>query len=138
MADGGWRVGPWLLGSSTILSLAILAGRLTGLVRELQLAASFGVSTDADIAVLCLTLPDLLVNLLLSGGLSAALVPRFRSMSIVEGDSLFRSAFVTAILTFSILALILLVWPGVVFKLLAPGLNDPASFINANSLVLIA
>ena len=61
-------MGPWLLGSSTILSLAILAGRLTGLVRELQLAATFGVSTDADIAVLCLTLPDLLVNLLLLEG----------------------------------------------------------------------
>ena len=72
------------------------------------------------------------------GGLSAALVPRFRSMSTVEGDSLFRSAFVTAILTFSILALIFLVWPGVVFKFLAPGLNDPGSFINANSIVLIA
>ena len=138
MLDGGWRLGRWALGASTILSLTLLAGRLTGLLREIQLAAAFGVTADADVAVLLLTLPDLLVNLLLSGGLSAALVPRFRSLLPAEADALFRRALLVALTVFTALAVLLLAWPRGVFSLLAPGLRHQADLPSAITLALLA
>jgi len=136
--EGGRRFGRWALGASTILSLTLLAGRLTGLIREIQLAAAFGVTSDADIAVLLLTLPDLLVNLLLSGGLSAALVPRFRALSTAEADALFRHALLVAVAAFTALSALLLVWPRGVFTLLAPGLRHGVDLPGAGALALLA
>lgn len=138
MLEGAWRFGRWTLGASTILSLTLLAGRLTGLLREIQLAAAFGVTSDADVAVLLLTLPDLLVNLLLSGGLSATLVPRFRALSPAQADALFRRALLVALAVFTALAVLLLAWPRGVFTLLAPGLRHRADLPGAGTLVLLA
>ena len=64
-----------LLQASTLVSLALLLSRLSGLIREQVLGARLGLSAEMDAAVLILTLPDLLVGLLLSGGFAAALVP---------------------------------------------------------------
>lgn len=64
-----------LLQASTLVSLALLFSRLSGLIREQVLGARLGLSAEMDAAVLILTLPDLLVGLLLSGGFAAALVP---------------------------------------------------------------
>jgi putative peptidoglycan lipid II flippase len=136
--DSRWRLGPWVLGTGTILSLTLLAGRVAGLLREIKLAAAFGVTAQADVAVLVLTLPDLLVNLLLSGGLSAALVPRFRALSPAEGAVLFRRALLVAVVVFTAFALLLLVWPRGVFTLLAPGLSHRADLPGAETLALLA
>ena len=58
------------------LSLALLlASRLLGLLRESALAATFGVSGLADVAVLMLTLPDWLAGVLASGALAYVLLP---------------------------------------------------------------
>lgn len=138
MLEGGLRLGRLALGASTILSLTLLAGRLTGLLREIQLAAAFGVTSKADVAVLLLTLPDLLVNLLLSGGLSAALVPRFRSLSPAETDALFRRSLLVALAVFTSLAVLLLVCSHGVFMLLAPGLRHHADLPGAGMLALLA
>lgn len=108
-----------------MLSLALLAGRLAGLVRELMLASVFGVSATADTAVLLLTLPDLLINLLISGGLSAALVPRFSSLDGHDAMVLMRYASMAVILLFSLVGVVLVAWPNLAFGLLAPGLAAP-------------
>jgi putative peptidoglycan lipid II flippase len=58
------------------LSLALLlASRLLGLLRESALAATFGTSGLADVAVLMLTLPDWMAGLLASGALGYVLLP---------------------------------------------------------------
>jgi putative peptidoglycan lipid II flippase len=58
------------------LSLCLLvASRLLGLLRESALAATFGASGLADVAVLMLTLPDLLAGVLASGALAYVLLP---------------------------------------------------------------
>ncbi len=58
------------------LSLALLlASRVLGLLRESALAATFGASGLADVAVLMLTLPDWLAGLLASGALAYVLLP---------------------------------------------------------------
>jgi putative peptidoglycan lipid II flippase len=58
------------------LSLALLlASRLLGLLRESALAATFGTSGLADVAVLMLTLPDWMAGVLASGALAYVLLP---------------------------------------------------------------
>ncbi|MBC5781990.1 hypothetical protein H8N03_03480 [Ramlibacter sp. USB13] len=58
------------------VSLALLlASRLLGLVRESAQAAAFGASGMADVAVLMLTLPDIVAGLLASGALAYVLLP---------------------------------------------------------------
>jgi putative peptidoglycan lipid II flippase len=58
------------------LSLALLlASRLLGLLRESALAATFGTSGLADVAVLMLTLPDWITGVLASGALAYVLLP---------------------------------------------------------------
>ena len=68
-------MGRTLLGASAFVSVALLLSRLSGLIREQVLGARLGLSAEMDAAILILTLPDLLVGLLLSGGFAAALVP---------------------------------------------------------------
>lgn len=64
-----------LFQASALVSLALLLSRFSGLIREQVLGARLGLSAQMDAALLILTLPDLLVGLLLSGGFAAALVP---------------------------------------------------------------
>ena len=60
------------------LSLGLLlASRLLGLLRESALAATFGISGLADVAVLMLTLPDWLAGVLASGALGYVLLPHW-------------------------------------------------------------
>jgi peptidoglycan biosynthesis protein MviN/MurJ (putative lipid II flippase) len=64
------------------LSLALLlASRLLGVVRESVLAASFGTSGLADVAVLALALPDWIVSVLASGALAYVLLPAWAGTS---------------------------------------------------------
>lgn len=129
--DGGLQIGPWVIGAGALLGATLLAGRLSGLVREMGLAAAFGVSAQADAAVLLLTLPDLLVNLLLSGGLSAALVPRLRALPVHTAQILLRQTLFFVFLLFGVFAVILAAVPSVWFSLLAPGLKPESIPPNA-------
>lgn len=53
----------------------LLASRVLGLLRETALAASLGASAEADVALLVISLPDVLVGLLAGGALSLVLLP---------------------------------------------------------------
>lgn len=121
-SEGGVRIGHWTIGAATLVGATLLTGRVSGLFREIQLAAAFGVSVTADVAVLLLTLPDLLVNLVLSGGLSAALIPRLRALPFQSAQALSRQTLLFVSILFGLMALILVFLPGVWFSLLAPGL----------------
>lgn len=118
--------------------MALLLGRVSGLARELLLAFRFGVSREADVAVVLLTLPDLLVNLLLSGGLSAALVPRLRTLPDAQAAQVFQQACLWALTFFGALALLIAIWPAGVVSLFAPGLSQPTSLITAPVAMLVA
>lgn len=112
-----------LLGSGMLLAGMLMLGRISGLIRELGLARALGVSHEADIAVVLLTLPDLLVNLLLTGGVSAALVPRFKQLSADEGANLFLQAMIWAGGSFALVGLLLFLYPAAIFGVIAPGLS---------------
>lgn len=112
-----------LLRSGLLLSLALMAGRLAGFARELLLASAFGLSTQADVAIVLLTLPDLLVNLLLSGGLGVALVPALRGQDRARHVLLFAQASLAVSAVFGVLALVFAAWPALWLGLLAPGVS---------------
>ena len=116
-----------LVKSSILLSAALVLGRVFGFLREVLLAARVGVSAEADIAVVILTLPEILVGILLWGGFAAALVPALKRRPDNEGrDALFSVVATWAVLAGGVLALPVLLFPGGIFGLLAPTLPDGA------------
>lgn len=106
--------------TSFLLAGIILCGRFSGFVREIQIATVFGLSSDADFAVVLLTAPDLFANLLLAGGLSAALIPEFRALDAESRSFLFMrvAAIVTGI--FAVIGLLVALKPAILLALLAP------------------
>lgn len=125
-------------GVATLLTIAVLAGRLSGFFRELLLAGSFGISSDADVAVIVLTLPDLLVNILISGGLSVALVPAFQKINIDLKGIFFAQVSFVVLIAFGLISFFLLVFPEAFFGVLAPGMIDPAIKLNPIAMLSLA
>ena len=80
-----------LLLSSLALNLGLLLGRLSGFAREAFVAATYGATPQADIVVLMLSVPDLLVNILMGGAMGAALVPEFSQHSEQARKLLYQS-----------------------------------------------
>lgn len=127
-----------LLGAGLLLSVALMAGRLAGFGREVLLASSLGLSEQADIAIVLLTVPDLLVNLLLSGGIGVALVPAMRAASPAQAAALFRQASLTLGSIFAVFGLCFALLPSIWLWLFAPGLEGAARWLDGWMLYAIA
>jgi len=113
------------LRSAAWVSLGIALGRLTGFLRDASLAARFGAQGSADVAVVLLLVPDSLLNLLVGGAMSAALIPEFARL----GRGLRSRAFLLQSLLLSggvALGLVLLLWlfAGPALKAIAPGFSS--------------
>ncbi len=112
-----------VLVSSVFFNIGLLAGRLSGFARESFLAASFGVGPESDVAVLMLSLPDLLVNILVGGGIAASLIPEFNRSPYHARTLLFQSlvVFSGVFIVFSFFTNWHMPW---VLGVFAPGFND--------------
>lgn len=110
-----------LVSASVVLSVTLLMGRLSGFVREIQLGAIFGLSRDGDLAVVMLTTPDLLVNLLLAGGLSASLVPEFARLDVRGRAHVFRVTSLMVLGLFGMIGIVLAFFPALLITAFAPG-----------------
>lgn len=110
-----------LLSASLILSLTLLLGRFAGFLREMHLGALLGVSSDADFAVIMLTTPDLLVNLLLSGGLSAALIPEFGRLDRGGRTRVFIAVSALVSILFGTIGILIAAFPSILMATFAPG-----------------
>ncbi|HEX7900456.1 MAG TPA: lipid II flippase MurJ [Planctomycetota bacterium] len=112
-----WR---GLLRAGAIVSGGILLGRVLGFVREVVLAHKLGAGPAADVAVYALTLPDVFTNLLVSGAVSAALIPEFKA-----GPATARALFIRAtglsFLAFGALAALGAFAAEALARVLAPG-----------------
>ncbi len=124
--------------SSLLLGLALALGRIVGFVREMLVAARLGVSAEADIAVVFLTLPDFLVGLLLAGGFTAALVPALKRETGDARDALFRFVGTWSMAISILLALLVALNPSALFGILAPGLSPQQTQPWLSSVVYIA
>jgi len=109
--------------ASFLLSLAIMSGRVAGFFREIILGSTLGVTKESDAAVLLLTLPDLLVNIFLMGGLSVALMPIFKSEDHIKSKLVFNKIACFILLFFSFVSLAIYCYPTIFFKIIAPGFD---------------
>ncbi len=79
-----------LLRAASTVSLLTLASRVTGLARELLVAASFGASAWTDAFNVAFRIPNLLRRLFAEGAFSLAFVPILASTHSREGEEVTR------------------------------------------------
>ena len=79
-----------LFKSASLVSLLTLASRITGLVRELLMAATFGASAMTDAFNVAFRIPNLLRRLFAEGAFSQAFVPVLAGTRAQEGDEATR------------------------------------------------
>ena len=111
---------------SVLISFSLLLSKMSGLFREAILASKLGATATADAFILILTLPDFMVGLLLSGGISAALLPLLKQSEGVRRFSLLRSAAFIITSLFVLLALILSIFAEFFIRLFLPLVNFSA------------
>ena len=121
-----------LLRSASVVSLFTLASRVTGLARELLIAALFGASALTDAFNVAFRIPNLFRRLFAEGAFSQAFVPVLAATRAEHGDEATKSAIdsVATVLAWVLLAFSLLgvlVAPGLVW-LLASGLQQGPGF----------
>jgi putative peptidoglycan lipid II flippase len=114
------------LRASLAVSLMLLVGRFSGFIRDWYLGWEYGAGLESDQAILILTFPDLMVNIVTGGGVAAALVPAFRRLSSGPALGLFLQASVLVIAVFLIISCGVALFPEQLMGLLAPGLPGPA------------
>ncbi|HEU6453988.1 MAG TPA: lipid II flippase MurJ, partial [Roseateles sp.] len=76
-----------LLKAASTVSLLTLASRVSGLVREQLIAASFGASGFTDAYNVAFRIPNLLRRLFAEGAFSQAFVPLLANTRISDGDA---------------------------------------------------
>lgn len=109
------------LHASMIVAAVILLGRVSGFLREIVIAQIGGASQQSDVMIVLLTFPDMMISLLLGGGLMAALVPSFRSLPRGASFTLFLRASLLVGGLFGLLALVMGLFPIPVLGIVAPG-----------------
>ena len=117
-----------LLRAASTVSLLTLASRVTGLARELLVAATFGASAWTDAFNVAFRIPNLLRRLFAEGAFSIAFVPILASSRSIEGEASTRRL-IDAVATVLFWALALTSLLGVLFApavvwLMASGLAE--------------
>ncbi len=126
-----------LFWNSVFLSLGIFIGRITGFFRDVMVAAVYGADKEADVAVLILTIPDLLIGILVGGGLSAAFIPEFNKDAGRHRVPLFWQGSLVSLVGFCFVTLILTYYSVDIVQMLAPGL-DYVQVETSSEILLIA
>lgn len=117
-----------LLRAASIVSVLTLASRITGLVRELIVAALFGAGAWTDAFQAAFRIPNMLRRLFAEGAFSQAFVPLLGNTRARDGDDATR-ALISAVATVLFWALLLTCFIGVlvapvVVWLMASGLKE--------------
>lgn len=112
-----------LLLSGLAASVFLLLGRISGFFREAFIAKNFGASEEADIIIILLTTPDLMINLLVGGAFSIVLIPAFNGLNKWEARELYREFSFLILMIFTFLSLLLMYFVNDLFGLLAPGVG---------------
>jgi putative peptidoglycan lipid II flippase len=112
-----------LVKAGLVISVGLFLGRISGLFREVMIASTFGVSGEADVAILILTIPDLLVNVLVGGAMSAALLPEFRRLGHPRAAGLFVQASLVVVLGFAFVTILASLFSNQLVFVFAPGLE---------------
>jgi putative peptidoglycan lipid II flippase len=114
--------------SAGVTSIAVLASRITGLVREISLAHFFGATAAYDAYLLGFRIPNLTRDLFAEGALSSAFVPTFvealQKKSREEAAHLANLVATAIILVVGTLCLLGMIFAPEMVDLLAPGFRQ--------------
>ena len=118
-----------LIKSASIVSVLTLASRITGLVRDLLMASTFGVSAMTDAFWVAFRIPNMLRRMFAEGAFSQAFVPVLAGSKAKDGDEA-THALVNAVATLLTMALVFtcvlgIVGAPVLVYLMASGLQSP-------------
>ena len=116
--------------SAGVTSIAVLASRITGLVREIALAHYFGATAAYDAYLLGFRIPNLTRDLFAEGALSSAFVPTFvealQKKSRAEAAHLANLVATAIMLVVGTLCLLGMIFAPEMVDLLAPGFRQIA------------
>ncbi|EKE19250.1 MAG: integral membrane protein MviN [uncultured bacterium] len=108
-----------------IISLAGIASRLLGLVRDRILAGQFGAGDTLDAYYAAFRIPDLIYSLVIMGALSAAFIPVFTELIAEKKEDkaweLASSLLGLQILFTGIVSIVLVVFAPLLMKIITPG-----------------
>lgn len=126
--------------AAMFVAVAMILGRLTGLFRVLGLATVLGVSHANDLAILVISVPDILNAMLIGGAMAAVLVPEMhrRAQDISEQNAnqlIVQTFFVVAAIS-GVMALILVMCSTWFTQVLASGFT-PTEISQASRLITI-
>ncbi len=126
--------------SGLFVSFALFLGRISGFLRELFIASSFGVSKTSDLIIVLLSIPDVLVNLLVGGALGMILVPEQKKYTQELARIFYLQVLYLGIIVFFIVALFLSLFSSELMHFFAPGLdsNDILSYQRYLKISLVA
>ena len=113
-----------------MLSATLFVGRICGLIREIQLISAFGISNQADIAIVILSIPDLIVNFVISGGISFALIPALKELKPPRRTVMLFQVLGISISVCTLAAVAFCIQPVFWFSILAPGVNINNQFLD--------
>jgi len=108
--------------SAILLNLGILLGRFSGFLREIIIANNYGATYKADLTIVLLTLPDILINILVGGALSAALIPNMVSKPELAKRLTYQASLVL-FFTFTIISSVFYFYSEGIVGLFAPGFS---------------
>ena len=111
--------------AALIISLAGVASRLLGLLRDRILAGQFGAGDTLDAYYAAFRIPDLIYNLMIVGALSAAFIPVFTELIAEEKEEeawkLSSGVLSLQIIIAGIVAILLVIFAPQLMKLVTPG-----------------
>ncbi len=114
--------------AALVITLAGIASRLLGLLRDRFLASSFGAGDTMDIYYAAFRIPDLVYNLLILGALSAAFIPVFTGLIAKQDNKeeawkMANGVMNLAIFFLIIVSLVLAIFTPFLMKLITPGFS---------------
>lgn len=115
-----------MLFSFISVSTLLLLGRISGFIREWLIAFIGGANQNTDIALILITLPDLMVTLLIGGGFVSSLVPILQNLNPSEATKLYLHLLSICTVFFIGVAVSMAIFAEEMILLLHPGLNSIA------------
>ena len=113
-----------LLRAGTWVFAGMMLGRLAGFAREVVLGSRVGATSEADVAVVLLTIPDLVLNILIGGAFGAALVPEFTRLGGRPAKRLMMRAGVLTACLAALASVALAAFALPLVRVLAPGIRE--------------
>lgn len=114
-----------VVSAAFVITVAGLASRILGLLRDRFLASTFGAGDTLDVYYAAFRIPDLIYNLLILGALSAAFIPVFTSLVSRDQEKeawhLASGIMNLAIVFISALSILFAIFAPWLMKIITPG-----------------